>query len=534
MAFDINKFNDPDAPENEDAVKFIDPELQEAEDKEPVSTIQAAAAGFKRPVEEFVEGTLQMGLKGAQKLGIPTEGPQRVLKGIREERIAELGSAREEAPVATTGGQILGTLGLGAAIPGGVAGKLGQRVLSGAAAGGLLAGGQYTEEGESRLANTLQGAALGGSMVGLMAAGKGLLRLGKRFVPGRREAALGIKSQLGREGLERGEEVAQVAQKQGTFVTPGEAAGNIPLKVQEARLPVTEVQQGRITKALAERGKILKTKTLGLIDDIVPEGDRPAQEAAEGLYQKVRDIAVPKAKMNELLDDPILSKNLAKALQDVDYRMDKFEPNSIGRLNEFKKFLDHKISRGKFEGSVNRNLLNARGKLVSALDEAAPDYAQARKISQRIIMKRDYLREMGDIKLEPGQKEPTVGQIYGKLFGNKNKQQEFFDNVELSGGSVTQAKDVIKLLNAVDKTKISKLLTKDLSLKTVQFGGDVSTRVAEKGWKALQGRYNDALLDISMNPKWASELKSITKASDKKIAERFGALLGKVMAQEME
>ena len=305
--------------------------------------------------------------------------------------------------------------------------------------------------------------------------------------------------------------IRKAAKGLGVDVSLGEMTADDVLKAAEARIPLTKATQKKVSLQRLAREKKLKTEATGLIEGIVPEGDKVAAKNAENIYSGLRDKTLSKDKFQEILNDPILQKNLKAAVTDVDFRMDQFKDGSVGQLNELKKFLDIKIGGQKITGTVNRNLTEARSKLVSAIDESYPDFAKARKISQRIILKRQMIEDLDSIKLQPGLEKPTVSQFYDKLFSTTERKSEFLRAVEAAGGDVQQARNVMKVLSAVNKTTISKLARKDISPKEVQFGGDLTPQALSKIGKFFKGKYNEALLDLSFDPKFESVAKELAK-----------------------
>lgn len=145
---------------------------------EAASALQTAgdiASGFNKPIGDLARGALQLAL------------PQQAEKalGLAQQQKAaeqEYAQAKQSSPIGARLGYGAGTLGSAAMIPGGATKTVGQAALTGARAGGLYAGLQYTPEGQSRFLNVLGGMA-GGAIGGGIFAGAGNLGryLGKKI-----------------------------------------------------------------------------------------------------------------------------------------------------------------------------------------------------------------------------------------------------------------------------------------------------------------------------------------------------------------
>jgi len=137
--------------------------------EDALSSLKSTAAGFaggvKRGIDDIAEGGVQTGLKLADAAGIDTKAPQERLQALRDERIATYGRDKENAPVASSVGNILGSVAAGAVTTGATS-ALGAATGATGLVGGALA----------KSIGPVAGALVGGSAAG--AAGSAALTYG--------------------------------------------------------------------------------------------------------------------------------------------------------------------------------------------------------------------------------------------------------------------------------------------------------------------------------------------------------------------
>lgn len=493
------------------------------QETETISPAMSSVVGFNKAMGDLTRGALQLGSQGLSMLGVDTQRFQDGLKKLHQSKTQEYEVHKAANPKATMGGLVLGILGQ-AAIPGGAASKVGAKL--GAVAGksavgaGLLSGIDYAETSEERARRMAVGGAVGAAVP---MAGRVLSKVPGLLSPKTR-AVGDIAHQVRIGGPEKAFQRAAKAKKLGTKVTPAEATGSEILLGMESKIPVTREIQEKALSSLAKREKVTKGKVYGLLQKIVPEGDKAAAKKASSLYNKVYDIKAQGKILSTIDDNTILKNNLNKLRKDPDWAAEDLTQGTIGELDQLKRFLDHKINTQKVAGSVNKNLKDARGKLVSLLDSSSPAYKEARKISERVILKRKYLDEISEgIKLKPNQESATLDQLYGKLFGTSSAKKEFLAAVRKGGGDVSQANSVIELVNSIRKSPVQKLLGKSVEAKGAAFGQGPLAQAYEKARSLVNGRYNDQVLDLILDPKWDSKIKAILRKQDK--AEQIKALI---------
>src|SRR3990167_4393771 len=110
------------------------PKSSASQDAGP-GALMTGVTGFNRGVERITSGVMDLTARalGADKF-------QQTLKNLERQREAELELAKTKHPLAGGIGELLGGIAITAPIPGGVAGGLGKRMLTGALAGAGVGG----------------------------------------------------------------------------------------------------------------------------------------------------------------------------------------------------------------------------------------------------------------------------------------------------------------------------------------------------------------------------------------------------------
>lgn len=154
------------------AVNPVDQPKAPQEQERPRSSLAAA----KNLVMDIAAGVN----KGSQSLRFGVAGPITKAVGlgggaenVKQREQAEFQQAAQRSPIATQGASIASSIAPATLVPGGVAGKLGHRLLSGSAAGAGIGLVQDAPNVAERAQNALLGGLIGGASLGAIAgAGK--------------------------------------------------------------------------------------------------------------------------------------------------------------------------------------------------------------------------------------------------------------------------------------------------------------------------------------------------------------------------
>jgi|WetSurMetagenome_2_1015567.scaffolds.fasta_scaffold78475_2 hypothetical protein len=319
-----------------------------------------------------------------------------------------LGQATAAAPAYAIGGA--GQL-LGKGIP--FLQKLLMGAKTGAIGGALTGGAQYVNPGESRLENTLQGAALGAGLgsafpvVGKGAslatdAGKSLYRSAKGLAGSKDVVASDLLQNIPNGSAKRVLQTKQAGERLGINLTPAEASGHPLAKATERGLGSSPEGAQKITDFRQEQRHLQKNAIDELLDvispkkgsaakdirtaasDIIKNQEQKMKDKAAPLYAKVEKEIIEPNKFNSLLRDSNIEQSYRRVTESPLYRSElKGLPvNSIKVVDTMKKDLWDRAEalrrKGKNEGAAI--LDRARHKLVNKADELVPGYKKARDV----------------------------------------------------------------------------------------------------------------------------------------------------------
>lgn len=453
-----------------------------------LGTLNAVATGFNAPFQAIAGGVL----KGIGQV-TGSEGLVNAVNQVRADEKQDYANAVAEHPIATRVGYAAGLAGtIAPQVVAAPTSVLGQG-LAGAAMGGL------TSEADS-LGGRAAEAVAGGVLGSALAKGVGMVaNMGK---PG--STAAGVLAQSG-PGMNR---VAE-AERLGTFITPGEATGDTVLKAAEGRIPVTDKLVNIANDALSQRDTVLKGQLGKLVDSVVPEGVDTAKKTANALYSKAYGTQLADDEVASLVSNPVIQKAIARATGDVSNPINQMQPGSVGYFDMIKRELDDMSGMAKMSGQKNQQSLasEALNSLKGALDNASPEYAQAREISQRVILQRSMTDALSKVKLKPGEDTLTLDQMYNTLAGSGKQQSKLLDAVAKGGGDVDQAKSVLDVINAVRSSPITKLSGKNPD--GASLGGGLYEELKKYGTQLVAGKYNEKLLRAAIDPNKAESLKDL-------------------------
>lgn len=436
---------------------------QEQQMQQPIEMPQAqyqenpfmsGVVGFNTAIERPVQGLMQL-ITGDKWKGLQDTARKREAKYERSAAVN---------PGSTFAGDILGNLGLGAATGGGfssLAGKMVpvaksvpylQNILGGILGGGAFGGAQYVEPNESRLANTLEGAGIGGGLSAVIPgigraipmAGKGISRL----VGNQSRIMKDFLSKFSNEEMSTALKNKSVADRLGVKLTPAEAGDNPIAAAKEAKAGYTDegqrnlLEYDKLKKKLDEESikKLLKginpksenanEEIRNSAKKIIKDREKALQSKAKPYYEASKLQEIEPSKLKELTNNGIIEKELKAVITDPMYRteVEGVNVNSIKVLDEVKKRIDGLIGRADRAGDKNevRLLKKAKEQLVSAMDDVSGDYAKARAIYSEESPLIDLLRkrDIGKIAKLKDSQTKNIGNI---IFDSKQT-----DNRELA------------------------------------------------------------------------------------------------------
>ena len=507
------------------------------------SSFMAAVEGFNRSYGRMAEGVLQ--------LASPIL-PNSFNKGLEKHNAREEASydiAKTNHPVASRVGEFGGYASQALVTPT-ASGSLAAQTGKLAATGGALGAVQYGDATDRAVAGTMGAAAgaAGGYVMNKMFGGGnasqvkdvGLLQ---KMINPQKAAARTIANQV----VESGDDVAAkglAAKELGVSLTPGQKLGSSAAAKAETRIPIgSESMREAGSKYLKTQQKQLKAAVDDIVDNIVPGGEKAAREAQKKAYDRLATKMVPDKTQNKLLSNPIIDDEL-KALNTNKYTTQAVRDlpdTSVLKLDKVKQEIDRSLYKDaaltadpdKAMGAETRRAFQeARRLIVNSLDEAHPEYATTRKLSEKLILKNDLMDEIGKIAPEAGKgsRDISMDQLYQRLWNTPQKQQQFLDRLQSAGGDANHAQNVIEVMNQVRNSPIQSLLEKASPSQKVDVFGNPGGRIAAFMQDLTEGKYNEAYLDMILdNKKWEPAVeKLLNKKSQKTMLMGFKQLLQKI------
>lgn len=193
------------------------------------STADALKISAGRGMMDIIQGAKQLGLQGAEKIGMAKLGTSETYRKKVNDELALYQSLEENKPLTTLAGRIAG--GVVATLPASAIsaparlGMVGKAMASGAGQGAAVGGLQFDPTGEERLQNIAIGGALGGA---IPAAGAGIGRV--------------VKGKANTGSVEKSRELGALSQEHGVDLTVPELRGSVGGKYVESvveKLPGT-------------------------------------------------------------------------------------------------------------------------------------------------------------------------------------------------------------------------------------------------------------------------------------------------------
>jgi hypothetical protein len=358
--------------------------------------IPAVVEGAKQGLRQVGQGAKQIYLKGTEGLGFQPEGTAAdYTKQVQTQRddFDKKNVLNILMPTATGYGKFIGETAPYVAVPGGVAGGLLRRLGTGMAAGAGIGASQFVPEGGSRTFNTVTGAALGGLIPGLGAAGSA----GYNFLRRKPSTDMlkGVDENVAMDTLAAARRLDPELN-----LSPAEASGSTLAARREGKLGTSE--KGSQIQQAAGQSRIQTEKNIinNFLNDLSPDGSSAALEirsaakkalsdkefalanSAKPLYQKAHAQEIPEPALKNLMEDGIISRAHNSIAKNPIYsnEIKGVNPNSVKYLDLAKRQIDDEISSAKRSGEKNavRLLEESKNRLVKALDEVSPDYKAAR------------------------------------------------------------------------------------------------------------------------------------------------------------
>lgn len=308
------------------------------------------------------------------------------------------------------------------------------------------------------------------------------------------------------------------------YLTPAEASGN----------PFTGALQGNIGKTqkgaetLYNQGQKRAASEQRSIENLKNTVFNPKEldTKMNELYTKSRNVVIPEESLAPLMDNEIFKSASQRVMKDPAYResLKNVDESSIEYLDQVKKKLDDMIEKSPKERA--RLIRNTKKELVDILDNASPEYQEARALAERKIA-RTKIEDVFDKKAESGTN-----------FGKFLESDKTFNKLKYSLRNVPEAQSQLDDMHMIFKRLIN--------IPTAKAAEAINRNSMAKDRSDLQGimrsfqelisgkKYDKAAVDIITNPAWSKELDKLSKITN---TEKFlgGAMdmFGKALAQSV-
>lgn len=511
----------------QDAIDTVQPtqNAKEAESnpfQEAIAKVQSDKEGgsLKSFGTGVKEGLTQAGLgmmQNASELGAPLDQEATEQRGedLRSQVVdsrARMDKERERHPLASSLGEFVGSTAPYAATGGGLVGSLGKKMLTSALAGLGIGAAQPTTTNspvKEKLPGMVMGLGLGAAMPGVIAGGKAL----RGLLP-KRKALSNLDKKFTDISTDELQQSVDSFAKKGVIPTPGEAAGGLTgasRRADEARNIINPKQQSKVIKKLTARNMNLDDQISKAKEALVPKGIEAAEAEAASLYKKVGPVTVSREVEESLLSDSLIKGHIDKAGRRVNLKLDDTKSGTIGWWDTIKKSIDKDLAKPSTSTAERANLLAAKSKIVTKMDNIDPNYKLAREQAQRSIVYKKFEVAESKIISESGADKATPDQIYKAMWGTPKKQAEYIDMIKQTGGDVESAKTLLAVLNKVKGGPLGKLSLQDTSTKLT---GTVDSAPSRGLVKGVQNWYKKAMTDLTVSDKWLSDLKRIRAIKD--------------------
>lgn len=367
---------------------------------------------------------------------------------------------------------------------------------------------EAAEHPENQLMHGVAGFGLG---AGLSALGHGVPAAVNKLGFGKQPGAETI------EGLTYGQVAPSVeaGDRLGTPLRPSEATGNPFIAGLEGRYPRTREAAAENVKLGTER--ITKEKeSINKLLDTIYDKSVTADNKLKGLYETAYESNMEPQIVNQLKQDPLISDAFESVANDKVWqrKLEGKPENSFAYLDKVRKELldqEGKLLRSG-EKSKSAEYTEARHNLVEYMDNASPNYKQAREEAQRKIIRRQL-----ETKLKTSEIKGT--EFYKKIIKNENK----FNDLHSSLKNVPEAQSMLKdmktawnsLIN-VDKPSSSSYQAE----KAISQSRNYLDATLEM-WNKLTGKKkNVESVKFIRGDAWVKKLKEAKKSGKKEDVEQ--------------
>lgn len=170
------------------------------------------------------------------------------------------------------------------------------------------------------------------------------------------------------------------------------------------------------------------------------------------------------------------------------------DPAMLNQLKNLKVGPDEIVQAKNFLTSRNSQVTAKVNSLIDNLNPTGKD-----KI----------LTQIKSIPINPraGSSEVSLDQMFNKLWSTPQKQSNFLSLVEQSGGDVSHANDVISIVNQIRKSPLETLIAKPANNSALP--SSVRSAVGNFVSNLSTGRYNKAILNLSLDPTWKEKIAEV-------------------------
>jgi len=521
---------------------------------------------FNRQFERMALGIQDKVLQGVGMLPGAEAGATRARNALATyEHMQERGAAEAAArsPKSAMAGTVLGAIGTGVAFGGAspaAAASLPAKMLAGAGVGAGLGYADYADTEGERIKKGIVGGLVGGAIpavVGVAKAGYNALKSGEtsgviqKMVNPKAAALKDTAYRMGTVVEDSPEALAAAAAPAERLgiktLTPGQVSmgtvedgfsktaftgGADQLRAKELSLAGDDVAK----RAMMQNEKLSMGKTSKYVNDTIeamaPENAKGIQKEA---FQKLNaEFVTPTGEitssadeagvLNIIKNNPVLADKWKEVKGASSKQIKELPDNSLGQLHAIRASIDYDIKSAtstKLKAADKPLSRDVRMALVEAKDELdgvlkkSETFTAAMRVTQQIKIKEGYRELLAKAPNPYGTKLPTFDTVHKTLFGTPEKVQDFLNNVQMTGGNVQQAEDIISVSGQLYKSTLGRVMKR---MQTDESGvfkayGSASGVISKLADKITTSRYSKALTELTLSgSKWQEEIGSVLKA----------------------